>query len=75
MLEHARSVHLRSLPDPQAVHDGLAVAVPAVPKRARAPGREADDLVEGLVAGGDAELADTHEELGGGAEDGRVGEA
>ena len=74
-LEHARLVHVPALSDAQVVHDGLAVADPAVPKGTRAPGCEADTFIEGPLAGGDTELADSRKELGGHAGGCRVGGA
>ena len=72
--EHARPIHVPALPDPGAVCGSMAVAAPAVPERARAPGREADALVGGLVAGENLNMADAGEEAGGGAKNGRVSE-
>ena len=63
-LELARQVHVLAPPDAQAACDGLAVAVAAVQKGARAPGRDAGAFIEGPVAGGDAEMADLRKELG-----------
>ena len=73
--EHARPVHVPAFPDPEAVGDSLAVAVPELPERALATGDEEDALVEGLLASGDPKAADAREEVGSGAKNSRVDES
>ena len=74
-LEHSRPVNVPALPDAEAIGNGLAVAVPPMSEWAQSPGGETGAFIEGLIAGGDPETPDAREEVGGGAENGRVGDS
>ena len=75
VFEHACPVHVPAFPDPEAARDSLAVAVSAVPERARAAGCKANALVGGLEASENPKVTDTREEIGSRAEDRCVGES
>ena len=62
-LGHAHLVHVAALPDARTVQRSLAFAVPAVRKGRARPA--AKFFAEGLVAGGDSELADAREKTWG----------